>query len=251
LKAKKPNFLSECEAEMPLFATVRQVLAGVSQRLKRPPTRESFYHDFLIDFDVSKRLPADALEVLVSVVQELRASGVETIVAEGTLLGLVRDGALIAHDTDLDLYVIGPSSAVMAVECLEAAGWTVGQHARIGSVSSHITLFNSKHVLLDLTFFEQIGSQLMSFKEHDGYLAIDWDIMLPPAVMPNLNDLLVPNRPEAYLQEYYGSDWRVPKSKKTFWRDEFCGIFVRGVDDVVVARQSAIAQVGEDGQQRC
>lgn len=230
---------------MRLPSTVRRGIDAVFRRYRQPHTQENFHHDFSIDFDVSEPLPANAISTLVCAAAALRKSGITAIVAEGTLLGLVRDGALIAHDTDLDLYVIGTSTASKIVQCLEAEGWTVGQHARIGSVSSHITLFDSERVLLDLTLFEHIGDLLMSFKERDGYLAIDAEIVLPPTSLPGFSNLMMPSQPEAFLQAYYGSDWRVPKSNKTFWKDDYCGIFVRGIADIVAARRKALDAVSQ------
>ncbi len=210
---------------------------------RAPETANDFRHDFTITFDVTRPLPNDAITTLVSAVRALRSAGVETIVAEGTLLGLFRDGELIPHDTDLDLYVIGTDEAAKTIECLTSLGWTVGQHSRIRCAASHITFFNEEHVLLDITFFEVVGTRLMSFKERDGYLAIDSKILLPPSVAPAWGDLRIPGRPEAYLEAYYGTGWRVPKSSKTFWKNEYCGIYFDGVHDIVQERERAIQQV--------
>lgn len=216
-----------------LVWALRSLLRGI-----RPSDR--FQHDYTIDFDVTVPLPEGATRILEEVVGALREVGVDAIVAEGTLLGLVRDGRLIPHDTDLDLYVVDPSNAVKVVHYLESRGWIVGQHARIGSVSTHVTLFNADRVLLDLTFFEQVGQRLMSFKERDGYLVIDDGVLLPPKAMSQYEHLLIPNDPEVFLERYYGSDWRVPKESKMFWKDEYCGIFVREIDDIVLERRAIL-----------
>lgn len=219
-----------------------QVFQSINQGVR---SSERFQHSFSIDFDVSRPLPEGAIEILGDVSRTLATHGIQAIVAEGTLLGLVRDQRIIPHDTDLDLYILNPDVAEMATEILQADGWQIGQHVRIGLVSSHITFYNDKQVLLDLTFFEQIGDRFYSFKERDGYLVIDVDIMTKPINTPGLDHLLMPAKPTAFLEAYFGRDWRTPKTKKTFWKDEYCGIFVRGVQDIVESRNKILRQTAK------
>lgn len=232
------------------FQAMRRLASYGRSNVRHVLRPNGFFHYHAINFDTKQALPHDAIQTLVSEVARLRTVGIEAVVAGGTLLGIVREGALIPHDTDLDLYVIGASKAAAAVECLEAAGWTVGQHARIGSVSSHVTFYNEQQVLLDLTFFEVIGGQLMSFKERDGYLVIDAGIMTPPRVASQYTELLLPNLPETLLAAYYGQNWRTPKTKKTFWKDEYCGIYVDGVADIAAERKRIIRASKKDSDRR-
>jgi phosphorylcholine metabolism protein LicD len=120
---------------------------------------------------------------------------------DGTALGVVRDGGIIAHDDDVDLGVWPEDLPALehALRDLEGMGFVVYKHNRwiVGLlkrretieivISGSWTQDDAYHIFVD-SFFETLRSV--------DYLGRQFN---------------VPRDSDAYLEFCYGLDWRTPK----------------------------------------
>ena len=144
------------------------------------------------------------------VIADLREFGIEPFVCYGTLLGLVRDGRLIAHDDDADLAYLSayehPADVVResyAVERhLRQRGHLVFRHS-----AGHIQLHFPGDVYLDVfTAFRTGGRTYLCFQVGDDELDLAGrtELRLGERLLP------APLDSERLLTATYGEGWRTP-----------------------------------------
>lgn len=155
---------------------------------------------------------ADASLALGQVVSRLHAAGVTPFLSFGTLLGAVREGGFMAHDTDIDLGVFtdeaspgqlrrmfrwGPELRLALPSLLDAEALPVKVRHRSGAS-------------IDLVPFERRADAFITRMRHQGHFlmrrrrpfGLRWTQFEGTRVC-------IPDPPEAFLDENYG-DWRVP-----------------------------------------
>lgn len=145
----------------------------------------------------------------------IQALGVPVFVNSGTLLGLVRDGALIAHDNDADLAVIMQASS----QTDAAAKWReLGDKLRAAGLlddqafkpeDPEILKLAEKETGIEIDLFpgwEQDG-RIYVYPHTVGELTPEDVLPLQPTPQPGL---YMPANPEKMLALNYGEDWRTP-----------------------------------------
>ncbi|MBZ5737305.1 hypothetical protein [Nocardioides mangrovi] len=176
---------------------------------------------------------AALLDATEAVLAAVRATGVEPFLAYGTLLGAVREGAVLGHDSDADLgYVSRHSDPVDVVResfeiqrRLAADGWEISRYSggafKISVTEAEVTRG------LDVFggFLDQGRLYLM------GEVGVDFD---PAWVFPlgtaelEGRPMPVPARPEKFLEAMYGPSWKVPDPAFKFTTPERT---IRAFDD--------------------
>jgi len=173
--------------------------------------------------------------------------GQDRWVDAGSLLGIVRDGNLIQHDTDIDIAIA--MSVGQAFECqLPSADVvrTVGWH---GLPMQHAYRFAD--TIVDFYFYYsgiKVG-HLVNVNT-DCVIEIPVELVFPLERRRRWAGLTVPipARPADYLCWTFGADWRVPRLVKGPWADERANVLPNtAVDewslDPVLARMTC--QLGE------
>jgi len=158
---------------------------------------------------------AALLDATEAVIGALRSVGLEPFLAYGTLLGAVREGELLAHDSDADLgYISRHGNPVdVALESfrvqreLIGMGWDVSRHSG-GAIK---VLVNEGDVTRGLDVF---GGFLDAGRLHlMGEIGAEFDReWLFPLTTCKLGGrpMPVPARPEKLLEATYGPGWLVP-----------------------------------------
>lgn len=163
----------------------------------------------------SDRDIAALLDATEAVLGALRAAGVEPFLAYGTLLGAVREGAVLGHDSDADLgYVSRWSTPVDVVrESFEVQrrlardGWRVARYSGAafkifvteGDVTRGLDVFGGFFSAGRLHLMGEVGTE---FREE--WIRPLGEVRLEGRTMP------APARPEELLEVMYGPGWRVP-----------------------------------------
>ena len=152
-------------------------------------------------------------------------SGTEHFAFFGTLLGLVRDGDVIAGDDDVDLYV-HEKDRDRALSVLSGNGVTIERDV-FPNTTPYFTQCIVPHgdlcSYVDLYFFEADAGH-DQIVERWNFLGRPEDpertLHTPQALVYPLQPrrffghaLNLPARPEAVCAHLYGDDWRTPKAK--------------------------------------
>lgn len=154
--------------------------------------------------------PAGAITVLAEVSAILAAAGLAPFAAAGTLLGLERQGSLLAHDRDVDIGVLqqGPARPDIAAVIRQHPALILERRARPGE---RYYALNHRGVAVDIFVYEPAGDHLLcGFSDRHG--DIQWRFSaftLREAAFAGRR-IPVPSPPGRYLEQAYGPAWRVP-----------------------------------------
>lgn len=159
---------------------------------------------------------APLLDSMETVIQVLEAAGVEPFVAYGTLLGAVRQGNFIGHDSDADLgYVSSATTPVDAIiesmqlqRRLERMGYPVDRYSGLGLKVSVAEADGTRRGL-DVFGGFMLGDMLYLMGEVGAPFRREWlyprsEVTLAGRTFP------APAEPEHLLVAMYGPSWRVP-----------------------------------------
>lgn len=132
---------------------------------------------------------------------------------QGTLLGAAREGALISHDTDIDVALIDFDEVLLtqALQRLETEGFSVVRSIR-GSRGSidFVTIMRSDEYI-DIHLFSRISRFGVKMVANKGFY--NKEILFDSFTELSLAGLtvLAPRGYEALLGSWYGPDWKVPR----------------------------------------
>lgn len=179
------------------------------------------FNDFFsFPFDISQPMPKTAADELVSIVNFLNSQKIEYWLADGTLLGLVRDGKLIDHDTDLDFYLTDPNSIAKISEYLEIREYKVGRFLSRRGRPLQIAFYSQSQLVIDFLIWDKrpdgdycwtapeirgVRLQASSFFDSAEYLV--W----------NETQIRTFSNHIGWLELVYGETWSIPEKKKSDW----------------------------------
>lgn len=209
------------------------------------------------------------------VLQVLRAAGAEPFLAYGTLLGAVREGRVLGHDSDADVAYVSRHSTPVDV-CREsfqlqrevvALGYATQRYSGAafkievpeGDVVRGLDVFGGFFTAGRLYLMGEVGVEF----EHE------WIHPLGTASLEG-RPMPVPARPEKLLEAMYGPAWQVPDPAFQFTTPErtsralndwFRGLrvnekqwqrrYLRRFDEVLQPRASKLARLGaREAQER-
>ena len=184
---------------------------------------------------LGSRDPAGLWALVAEVGAEVAALGHACFLDSGTLLGLVREGDVLAHDDDVDLAVVldpddSPDAAGAARQWQElrtralAAGLLDPDFEE--RRPSHCRVAARDGLMIDLFPAWQGGGRMYVWPHTYGDLAAD-DVLPPGRRQVHGVEVLLPRQPELLLEANYGPGWRSPDPTFRFdWaraHDRFAG----------------------------
>lgn len=155
----------------------------------------------------------------------LRNAGVDYWVSCGSLLGIVREGALLDHDKDIDFATFEwPRHALVAEAFLEA-GYTMETLGQPHYGYQQAFFWDSVHIA-DIFYFYPAGPDRCWQGSYgpDGLLWSEFDIDL---FLPTQDHdfkgipIRLPHHPKAVCEARYG-DWRTPMTEWHYDYDPVC-----------------------------
>lgn len=157
--------------------------------------------------------PKEALRNLAEVSEAFRSEGVDSWLINGTLLGVVRDGHLIPHDSDTDVGVMSHNPAAIRRSLLRCInkGFAI---IRVTQRGDGISLMR-KDEYMDISLYRR---RRIFFSR---YLVSAWGaadlykyVQRLESVQVDGFQFKIPYRSEELLEFWYGTDWRTPISGK-------------------------------------
>ena len=154
-----------------------------------------------------KLIPSLAREALHDLTSTTSKSGLELFLISGTLLGLIRDGNFLCHDTDLDTGIFHGFHP----EQLKNAIYASGRFTIMAQRSPHcLRIRHVNGTPIDIFTHYRTDGDFW----HGG-VKVRWHNS--PFGLKSVRFLglsvLIPDNPEKYLEENYGADWRTPKEQ--------------------------------------
>lgn len=142
--------------------------------------------------------------------------GYRSCISYGTLLGAVREKDFIEHDDDVDMAIVMRTDdhdreMVDLLTALKARGFK-GYEFRSPALLSVSTARNKFPI--DLFPIIDKGDHVRMYMEGMKVRPLAADLMLPLATIEfKGREYGAPSRPEAFLEDRYGADWRTPVRK--------------------------------------
>ena len=142
--------------------------------------------------------------------------GVTAYLCYGALLGAVRDGAMIAHDSDTDVCYLSRHTSPADVitesyrieRTLRDRGWTLLRMSG-GDIKVLLPLSDGRQCHIDIFVAFRVGGVFYQLGNRSGRLPTS--AILPPSTVELHGvEFPAPADPEAMLEFVYGPTWRVP-----------------------------------------
>lgn len=180
--------------------------------------------------------PGEALRNLAEVSDAFLTEGVDSWLINGTLLGVVRDGRLIAHDSDTDIGVMSHNPAAIRRGLLHLLnqGFEI---VRVTQRGDGISLMRNDEYI-DISVYHR---RRFLFSR---YLVSAWGAADPYKYVHRLESVdvdgyqfKIPYRSEELLEFWYGADWRTPISGKP----RECNVPLQKLDSALRAAPRAVA----------
>jgi hypothetical protein len=144
-------------------------------------------------------------------------------VSDGTLLGILRDDALISHDSDVDFGIVIkkneiPPTNILNFEVIRKVSWC-GLPMQIA--------YNYHETIIDFLFYyEGFTPSFLIHCQPETLLKIPVDYILPlKKSMFKDSEIKVPNQPTEFFVWSYGLDWQFPQQSKGNWFAEYPNLF--------------------------
>lgn len=163
--------------------------------------------------------PKRALETLRAGVAVFTRLGIPFNLADGTVLGWLREGSFIIGDTDIDLQVDLQHYRPDLKAGLLAAGFTLLREETIEGLLQH-QHFMRDGIKLDIAYYVPKARSFRILSPYlDAYLVYRHSPFQTKTIDFMGLEVPVPADPIAYVTESYGTDWRVPTTE---WHWAFC-----------------------------
>ena len=137
--------------------------------------------------------------------------------SNGTLIGCIRDGDLIPHDSDIDLGIFIEDYRVDILQAFLDKGFVI--HGIFGTPENGLEYSLRRKVKLDIFFYykEPDGKRSMSVFSGSQIKYIYPDFKTIPYNFIG-EPFMIPDNYEAYLTAQYG-DWRTPVKEWNYAKD--------------------------------
>lgn len=175
-------------------------------------------------------LQAKGFEICSKIHEALTAAGIRYFADHGTLLGLIRENGMIAHDTDMDFSIPPTESLSRVFSVLSKRGFSLVHGFAIGKSIEEMTVMYGG-ITIDFFRCHYIGERLGHYvfvtkydpKSGDYLRTIAHERIRPPLqglVTQNFGPekdvpVSIPQNAVEYLTASYGN-WRIPDSKTDF-----------------------------------
>lgn len=177
------------------------------------------------------RIQTNGCQLIAATQNLLQREGIEAFADFGTLLGLIREGQLLAHDIDIDLGVIvtdelDVTRTRVAMERFGFRVWreyfrgneTVEASFRLRGIKVDINYYRADVETARTWLFYRDPEKTYGPRERDIVEMTYSPIREMSTILVNGAEIIVPANAEQLLAEKYGPSWRTPDKDWVYWR---------------------------------
>lgn len=154
----------------------------------------------------------DAHIALLAAREALTRAGIPFFLIGGTLLGIIRDGDLLPFDKDMDFGLWSDVSREAIVAAfIDHPDFTVPPSMLDQKLWVSALHHKPTDITIDMFFFERDGDSCLEGFDR-GAMKLRWryrGFELKPLSFLGV-DFMIPDSPERFFEDVYGSDWRTP-----------------------------------------
>lgn len=216
-----------------LKSTMAHLLGDKKDKVLKLPIINKLNHlaNKKIDGDRQKLLKENAHQILKEFEEVNNQLGHKIWIEAGTLLGYEREGAILAHDIDMDFAMLNPKDASeldRIIEFLAERKFVLNRKLVYkGDVKEISFSYNGLNV--DIILFERVNEKVISttmiwygmnaLNKPVDIEAFYYELPMEELEQVNFMDATtyVPTNPVDYLKGYYGEDYLIPNTNYD-WR---------------------------------
>lgn len=197
--------------------------------------RKRLHGEQLLNDELVKQMKRDniqdhGMEVLYSTQQVLKNLGIVSFADFGTLLGLIREGKLLAHDLDIDTGAIADiEQQKMVRRALEDRGYKLWRQYCVGDYVAEES-YKIDGIKIDINYYQMTPEAATTWlfywqrgfkykkKNHRHIVRMTYSPFTEVKTETFQGyDIDIPINPEKLLEEKYGPTWRVPDTGWIYW----------------------------------
>ena len=175
-------------------------------------------------FNNNRKLSSEAVKDLVRGCNILESLQLNYRLADGTILGIHRDGRLIPHDNDIDVDILISEKVDLRKihDLFYSNGFRLGRKVFYKRKIQQLAYYNIEtHDIFDMIFWYPDRDHVVNYSELNfertqdvKYFHESSEIYFQGRAFP------APAPLEEWLEMRYGKDWRIPKTFKGDWKEE-------------------------------
>lgn len=170
----------------------------------------------------------DGLKVLFLTQDIFSEYGVNFFIANGTLLGIVRDKKLITRDMDLDIivYLEKDIDIIRFRDFLTKKGYTLLHAFSVETIGITQETYVYDDIMVDISYVRKAGEKYYPYVLYDTDVEKNKVIVFP---FTGYNTkkygyqghfINVPEKPDLFLEQSYGKNWKTPNPNYIYWENE-------------------------------
>jgi phosphorylcholine metabolism protein LicD len=169
-------------------------------------------------------LTSEAVKDLKRCCEKVTSLNLNYRLADGTILGIYRDGRLIPHDNDIDIDVlVTPELDEQKIhEEFTAMGFRLGRKVYFKNKIQQMAYFNKyTYDIFDMIFWYLDGNSVVNYSEKNFERSQEVKYFdVTSTIQFQGKDYPAPANLDDWLVMRYGSDWKIPKTFKSDWKKE-------------------------------
>ena len=180
------------------------------------------YHSF--PFNTLQKMPPGSELVMEQYCNILESTNITYRLADGTVLGLYREGEFIPHDNDIDVEVLGDAQLERIVQLFINSGMRLGRKAIYKGKIQQLVFYTENHIIFDIVVWHKLDDcTILNYSER-GYRRSQDVKFFKKENLDSINfrgkQYPIPGAIEEWLEMRYGNDWKIPKTYKGDWKEE-------------------------------
>lgn len=168
------------------------------------------------------------VEILFYTQKIFKLSGVKFFIANGTLLGIIRDNKLITRDMDIDVIVYLEENSKIEDfrKVLIENKYEILHSFSVEDIGITQDTFVIDDVMVDVSYVRKVENKYYPYVLYNTEDEKNKVIVFPftsgetKEYKYNGIEINVPDNPELFLEESYGKDWRIPNPNYIYWENE-------------------------------